>query len=232
MTKHNKPYSLSTSSGAKRTPDLLPAFLALQTGPETGRQCLLDTPLLIIGRLEDNNIAINDTRVSRRHAQIRQEDFRYFIEDLGSTNGTWLNGVRLTAPTQLRHGDQIQIADILMVFHDPNTTTQAEAFRPLMLDEARGQVIVAGRPIKLTAKELALMRLLMDHAGTLCSKDTIAQAVWPEYHGDVTDYNIEGLVSRLRRKIEPDPNAPIYLHTQRGLGYILNLHSPPPTSHK
>ncbi len=227
MTKHNNPNPSSTLPKPESDSNLLPAFLVRQAGPKAGANYQLDNPLLVIGRMEDNDIAINDTRVSRRHAHIRRDDFRYYVEDLGSTNGTWLNGARLAAPTQLRDGDQIQIADVILVFHDPNTTTQAEAFQMLVLDEARGQALVAGRPVKLTAKELALMRLLMEHAGELCSKDAVAQAVWPEYHGNVTDYNIEGLVSRLRRKIEPDPEVPIYLHTHRGLGYMLVLSAPP-----
>lgn len=205
----------------EQAPNTLTAFLVFQTGPSAGQHYLLDKATLIIGRLETNDIVINDTRVSRRHAQLCRDDFRYLIEDLGSTNGTWLNGARLAAPAHLRHGDHIQIADIVMAFNDPNTTAQTEAFQTLALDEAHGQVVVAGQPVKLTAKELALMRLLYEHAGKLCAKDAIAGAVWPEYQGNVTDYNIEGLISRLRRKIEPDPDAPIYLHTHRGLGYML-----------
>lgn len=217
--------------GAGRTgaTDLLPAMLVVETGPNVGLRCPLDKPLVSIGRVGDNDITIDDTRVSRRHAHVRCEDFRYLIEDLGSTNGTWLNGSRLTASALLRHGDQIRIADALLTFNDPNTTTQAQAFQPLALDEARGQVVVAGQAVKLTAKELALLRLLVDRAGQLCAKDLIARTVWPEYGGDVSDYNIEGLVSRLRHKIEPDPDAPLYLHTQRGLGYVLVLAGPPPS---
>lgn len=235
MPERAKSPTSQSASRPENIAGILPAFLVRQAKLGAGRQYALDKPVLTIGRLEDNDIAINDTRVSRRHAHIRQEDFRYLIEDLGSTNGTWLNGARLAGSAQLRHGDQIQIADVVLIFNDPNTTTQAQAFRPLALDQARGQVIAQGRPIRLTAKELALLQLLMNHVGELCSKDAIAQAVWPEYNGNVGDCNIEGLVSRLRRKIEPDPNSPIYLHTQRGLGYMLVIPAPsasPPTSNE
>lgn len=220
--------SETASQRTSRVAGSPPAFVVMQTGSEAGRRYILDKPLMTIGRVEGNDIVINDTRVSRRHAHICQEEFRYLVEDLGSTNGTWLNGARLTAPTPLRDGDQLQVADVVFVFSDPNTTTQARAFQGLALDEARGQAILAGRPIKLTAKEVRLMRLLVDRAGQLCTKDDIAHAVWPEYRGDVGDYNIEGLVSRLRRKIEPDPDSPIYLLTRRGLGYMLVLNLPLP----
>ena len=58
---------------------------------------------------------------------------------------------------------------------DPNTPAQADAFQSVMLDGARGQVVVAGRAVKLTAKEMALLRLLIDHAGQLCPKVLIGQ---------------------------------------------------------
>lgn len=209
--------------------DPLPAMLIIKTGPQAGLRCRLDKPLTTIGRVDDYDITIDDSRVSRRHAHVRREDFRYILEDLGSTNGTWLNGSRLSEATQLRNGDELRIADTIMVFNDPSTTVQAEALQPLTLDEARGQALVAGRAVKLTAKEIALLRLLIDHTGQLCPKDLIARTVWPEYGGDVADYNVEGLVSRLRHKIEPDPDAPIYLHTQRGLGYMFVLAGSAPT---
>ena len=148
MPSHDDPASPTTPLGTGRTGPLAslpPAIFVFQTGPNAGLRCPLDKPLVSIGRVDDNDIAIDDTRVSRRHAHVRREDFRYVLEDLGSTNGTWLNGSRLTAPAQLRHGDQIQIADTLLIFNDPNITAQADAFQPVMLDEARGQVVVAGR---------------------------------------------------------------------------------------
>ncbi|HZQ38468.1 MAG TPA: helix-turn-helix domain-containing protein [Dehalococcoidia bacterium] len=49
----------------------------------------------------------------------------------------------------------------------------------------------------------------------------MAQAVWPEYQGGVGDYNIEQVISRLRRKLEPEPERPRHLLTVRGLGYRL-----------
>ena len=207
--------------------ELPPAYFVVQGGSNAGQLHLLGEPLFTIGRVADNDLAIGDTRVSRRHAHVRREDYRYYLEDLGSTNGTWLNGARLSEPAQLRNGDQVQIAGVLLVFHDPSTTTQAEAFQVLALDESRGRVLVAGQAIKLTAKELALLRLLIEHAGELCDKDMIAQAVWPEYDGDVADYNIEGLVSRLRHKIEPDTDHPVYLQAHRGVASLMALsHAP------
>jgi pSer/pThr/pTyr-binding forkhead associated (FHA) protein len=52
---------------------------------------------------------VGDDEVSARHARLFVQDRRLLLEDLGSTNGTWLNGVRLLAPTPLREGDLVRV---------------------------------------------------------------------------------------------------------------------------
>jgi len=71
----------------------------------------------------------------------------------------------------------------------------------------------------LSAKEYLALAHLTRQSGALVSKESLAQAVWPEYEGQVSDYNVEQLISRLRRKIEPEPEQPRHLITVRGLGY-------------
>ena len=63
--------------------------------------------------------------------------------------------------------------------------------------------------------------MLYASRGALISKQDLALQVWPEYQGVVGDENIEQLISRLRRKLETDPQHPRYLLTVRGLGYRL-----------
>ncbi len=62
---------------------------------------------------------------------------------------------------------------------------------------------------------------LHQRVGEVCSKDEIGQAVWPEYHEGVYDYQIENLVRRLRLKLESTPATPQLLLTVRGRGYKL-----------
>ena len=73
-----------------------------------------------IGRDHDNDVVINDARVSRRHALIRLlSDNRYYVMDLGSSNGTFLNGRPVTVPVQLNSGDKVQIGGSNMIFDWP-----------------------------------------------------------------------------------------------------------------
>ena len=70
----------------------------------------------LIGRGEDCRIRSNSTRVSRHHALIRVSSERLLVEDLGSRNGTWVNGRRLAGPAELRAGDAVRVGPELIRF--------------------------------------------------------------------------------------------------------------------
>jgi adenylate cyclase len=73
----------------------------------------------VIGRSADCQLTINDARVSRRHAMIhRQGNREFWLVDLGSANGTRLNGRRLSQPCRLRDHDRLAIADSALVFRE------------------------------------------------------------------------------------------------------------------
>jgi pSer/pThr/pTyr-binding forkhead associated (FHA) protein len=69
---------------------------------------------LIIGRADKCHIVLDDTYVSQMHARIFQRDGSVMLEDLGSTNGTYLNRRRITGTTQIHRGDQVKIGKTVM----------------------------------------------------------------------------------------------------------------------
>ena len=77
----------------------------------------------VIGRKRTVDVVINDQRVSREHAMIREEGEHYVLFDLDSANGTLLNGVPVSRPTRLHDGDRIQIGDSLITFQSEKETT-------------------------------------------------------------------------------------------------------------
>ncbi len=201
-------------------------FLTGPTGREhpLSRDSLGATP--IIGRAVESDIVITSRRVSREHARLWREGWRVILEDLGSTNGTFLNDERVLNPVELRDEDRIRIGDVTFVFHDPAITIRETPFPQLEVDVAAGVVRLDRRRIELSAKEFALLAYLYEQRGRVCSKDEIAIAVWPEYEGDVYDYQVENLVHRLRQTLEYDSSNPQLLVTVRGLGYKLVCSSP------
>mgnify|MGYP002396237099 CR=1 FL=1 len=177
----------------------------------------------MIGRAIENEIVVSSKRISREHACIRREGWRVILEDVDSTNGTFLNEQRLLDPKQLRDGDQIKVGDVLFVFHDPEVTYQDTVLPELEMDLAAGVVMVDRQLVELAPKEFELLAYLYSQQNLVCSKDAIGTAVWPEYQDGVYDYQIENLVRRLRLKLEPDPKNPQLLQTVRGRGYKLVL---------
>jgi pSer/pThr/pTyr-binding forkhead associated (FHA) protein len=186
-----------------------------------GNEHWLDFDITHIGRGVENEIVIISNRASREHAIIRRDGRKIFLEDLGSTNGTFLNDERIMASIQLRDEDKISIGEIVFTFHDPDTTTRETPFPELDVNVKAGEVRLNRKLLSLSPKEFALVAYLYENRGKVCSKDEIGQTVWAEYQSGIFDYQIENLVRRLRTKIEIDPNSPVLLVTIRGLGYKL-----------
>jgi ABC-type multidrug transport system fused ATPase/permease subunit len=103
--------------------------LMVQNGPESGKTFALDRPLLVIGRQAGSDIRLNDSRVSRRHLQIENRNGELFVTDLGSANGSFLNGQQLAAgqPQTLRLTNNLLVGQTLML---ALPESQAHPFRP------------------------------------------------------------------------------------------------------
>ncbi|MFQ3651090.1 MAG: SpoIIE family protein phosphatase [Gemmataceae bacterium] len=86
----------------------MPALVVVR-GPNAGQRFPLDADCCIIGRQPDAEVYLESLAVSRHHARVVHETNAYFIEDLGSSNGTYLNGHRLGGKVQLSERDVLQI---------------------------------------------------------------------------------------------------------------------------
>jgi two-component system KDP operon response regulator KdpE len=89
---------------------------------------------------------------------------------------------------------------------------------PLAVNYANHQVTVDGKPVKLTPIEYKLLYQLTRNAGQVLLHDQLLAKVWgPEYLGEL-DY-LRIYIRRLREKLEPNPQQPVYILTERGIGY-------------
>jgi pSer/pThr/pTyr-binding forkhead associated (FHA) protein len=146
-----------------------------------GNEHPLENEITCLGRAVESDIVILSNRASREHAQIRREGRKIFLEDLESTNGTFLNEERVTSSISLRDGDQILVGDVTFTFHDPDTTTRESPFPELEINAEAGEVRLNRRLLTLSPKEFALASFLYNNRGKVCSKDEIGRAVWAEY---------------------------------------------------
>jgi pSer/pThr/pTyr-binding forkhead associated (FHA) protein len=85
--------------------------LVMESGPQPGQIFELSRGTISIGRDPGNQVVIDDPQVSRQHARITPQGGLMVLEDLGSTNGTTVNGLRISAPHTLAHGDEIGFGD-------------------------------------------------------------------------------------------------------------------------
>ena len=92
-----------------RRPRGAPTHVAIIDGANAGEQISLDEAPLLIGRGSDAQIRLDDDYVSTRHARIAASGEQWFVEDLGSTNGTYIGSQRLTQPASLQLGSQVRI---------------------------------------------------------------------------------------------------------------------------
>lgn len=94
--------------------------LVMTKGPEPGQTFSADKDLITIGRAPDNDVVVNHPEVSRQHARLVRQGTAMVVEDLGSTNGTFVNGVRLSAPHTLSNGDVIGLGDAVnLTYYGP-----------------------------------------------------------------------------------------------------------------
>ncbi len=89
--------------------------LVVVEGPLTGTEIPLEGAQITMGRAPDSTIVIDDDYASSRHARIYESEGAWVVEDLGSTNGTWLDRTRLTTPTVLPVGAPLRVGRTTLV---------------------------------------------------------------------------------------------------------------------
>jgi hypothetical protein len=208
------------------------AMLLVQEGNSPKTQWFLTEAAMIIGRDATSDVQIDDRQVSRRHAEITRGSHGFTIRDLGSKNGTFLNGEAISGdPHPIRTGDEIGIALCAkLTFIEDDATApvipvqQREA--AIRMDLAAKRVWISGQEIipPLSVAQYTLLELLYKNAGNVVSRDTVVETVWSEEEADgVSEQAIDALARRLRERIaEIDPDNKLF-ETVRGYGFRLNL---------
>lgn len=185
-----------------------------------------------VGRDDDCDLVIPDRQISRQHVRIYKEEDAYFVEDLDSRNGTWINNQQLKGTRRLQDNDEINLAMAARVQFLGSSATAPLPFEVpdnlmngrIRIDPATKQVFVLEQELDptLSPPQYRLLELLFIHTGRVCNRDQIVDAVWPESRGEgVSEQAIDALVRRLRDRIhEVDPEWD-YIQTVRGHGFKL-----------
>lgn len=197
---------------------------------EHERRCwpLNRTKPFTIGRSPHCDIVLDDRQVSRYHARVSWHNDCYYVEDLGSKNGTAVNGERSLVPMPLHDGDEFLVGlEHRLLFVDDGATaplTITPNLRGLTIDEDTRSVYVNQVALDppLSLPQYHLLMKLWNNQGKIVSRDEIVDAVWPdESFEGISEQAIDALVRRLRERIaEVDPTGH-YVVTVRGHGFRL-----------
>jgi hypothetical protein len=109
-----KEISLDILEDLKRIPKDRVGFVVIK-GPSIGEKFFVKKPIFNIGRSADSDILLDDITVSRKHAVIKKIDNKYILTDLGSLNGSYVNG-EIVNEINLNNGDKIQIGKYVFLF--------------------------------------------------------------------------------------------------------------------
>jgi DNA-binding response OmpR family regulator len=208
---HDSQYPMSDS----------PHLIALESAAQPG-EFSLDDAGCSLGRAAACHVIIPRPVVSRRHALIERAGARFQLRDLGSVNGTYVNGQRLREPHLLVNYDLIGLGEACaqLTFVDPDSTYAATP--RLRYDERTMRFFVGGRAVDLTPNQFRLLRQLYVQGGQVSSREQCAVAVWgADYAPGMEATTLDRLVSTLRAAIrQVDPDAAV-VDTRPGLGYQL-----------
>ena len=116
------------------------------------RRLDLEADRSTIGKAAENDVSVDDdATASHLHAVLERFAAGWCVTDLGSSNGTWVNGERIWASRRLRHGDEIRIGQTRLIFRDPLTAagalTEAELGPPVLTPRERDVLVALCRPL-------------------------------------------------------------------------------------
>lgn len=207
--------------------------LIAQQGPLEGQRWTIDKGLTI-GRDPGCDIVIPDRQVSRLHAKIYFSDKKIELEDMGSKNGTFLQGELLPKRISLSDGTVFQIAlvqkfvfyltDATMPMEDVNylasikTDGSADA---LLLDKKSHRVWIGKKEIlpPLSVPQFTLLEVLFERPGSVITRNELVDFIWGnDQSAGVSDQALDALIRRLRERLAEVDSDHTYIVTIRGHG--------------
>ncbi len=211
-------------------------LLIAQAGPLNGQRWILKGDV-VVGRDESCNVVIQNRQVSRYHARFIALPDGVQVEDLGSKNGTHINGQQVFEPTLLQDGDVIQIAfaqQFIYMSSDSTIPLEITPQKPLEVGQERRMLRLEKKSRRvwigdtellppLSVSQYQLLELLYDNPDRVVSRTELIQVVWGmEDAVGVSEQALDALVRRLRDRLAAVNAGHQFLVTVRGHGLRLD----------
>jgi DNA-binding winged helix-turn-helix (wHTH) protein len=192
-----------------------------------------------------SNIVLRDDVASREHAVIKRRvaqdgSVEYYINDLASTNGTFLNDIRIASQQLLQQGDKIKIGNHLLKFvllsdseaeslasshpassgerrHEPETLKPALYFDPFHLPQDVDLLYNGADVVSLEPRAVQVLRYLAQNHERVVPKAELLESVWPDVF--TTDGVLKRAISQVRRALGDDADRARFIETYHRRGY-------------
>ncbi len=212
-----------------------PSLIA-QTGPLNGQRWQIKGDV-IVGRDDTCHVVIQNRQVSRYHARLVNLPQGVQLEDLGSKNGTHINGREVVEPVMLQDGDIIQIAFAQQFIYLSSDSTLPlelpadqdrkinQANKLLRLDKRSRRVWIGDAELlpPLSVSQYQLLELLYDNPDRVVSRSELVQAVWEKEDAvGISEQALDALIRRLRDRLSSLKPKHSFLITVRGHGLRLD----------
>ena len=128
---------------------MVPAQVEVVSGG-ANRRVLLEGARVTVGRATESAVSVDDPAVSHLHAVFERFDAGWCVNDLGSSNGTWLNGERIWSQQHLRDGDEVRVGQTHLVFRDLDArhpATEVEDAPPNVTPREQDVLVSLCRPL-------------------------------------------------------------------------------------
>jgi DNA-binding winged helix-turn-helix (wHTH) protein len=220
-------------------------FLVILHGQTAGLTLRLDNDQTIIGRGMQSNIVLRDDIASREHAVIKRRVAQdgaseYYINDLASTNGTFLNDTRIASQQLLKQGDRIKIGNHLLKFvllsdseaeslamslpspgdkrpRPPEAVKAALHFDCFHLPQDVDLLYSGETVVPLEPRAVQVLRYLVQNHERVVSKEELLESIWPDVF--TTDGVLKRAISQVRRALGDDADEARFIETYHRRGY-------------
>ncbi len=211
-------------------------LLIAQAGPLNGQRWILKEDV-IVGRDDSCNVIIQNRQVSRYHARFVYLSHGVQLEDLGSKNGTHINGQEVLEPIMLQDGDIIQIAfaqQFIFMSSDSTLPLEPPIDQPTLSTRSQGLLRLEKRSRRvwigdvellppLSVSQYQLLDLLYENPGRVVSRNELIQAVWGVDDAvGISEQALDALIRRLRDRLSAINSEHQFLVTVRGHGLRLD----------
>ena len=183
---------------------------------------------IVLGRAADCDVVVEGKLISRHHARLCKVGQSYVLEDLGSQNGTSVNGQRISGEHALHDRDHIALGGVgKLIFTDSDSTSTLPlpSVEGIWLDASSQDVWVNGQRLnpRVSPAQFKLLQVLSERKDQICTRTEIVSSVWPNIAEGVSDEALDALIKRVRARLNEVANGEKYLTTLRGRGLVMRM---------